>query len=138
MSADSAPAPATEPTVKAKAGEAWDKTKDVASDTYDSVKDATMSAAGRLERATYDERMEIKASLTAAGAEFDAEMAEWNREGKTVSSATKERLADAKTEFNQSLNALGSATAEGWEAAKAKTTSAWTKLKAAYNEAKAN
>lgn len=134
--ADPAPAPTPEPTVQTKAAEAWDKTKEVAKDTYDSVKDATTSAAGRLDRATYDERMEIKAGLVEAGAKLDAQMAEWNREGKTVSSATRERIATAKSEFNESLNALGSATAEGWETAKAKTAAAWTKLKTAYDDAK--
>lgn len=136
--AEPATPPAPEPTAQSAAGEAWDKTKEVAKDTYDSVKDATTSAANRLDRATYDERMAIKANLAEAGAKLDAEIAEWRSEGKTVNPETESKIATAKSEFNQSLDELGAATAAGWEAAKAKTAAAWAKLKAAYAEAKAS
>lgn len=134
--ADSTPPPA--PTTQSTAGEAWDKTKEVAKDTYDNVKDATMSAANKLERATYDERVAIKANLAEAGARLDAEITEWQGEGKTVSAEVQAKIATAKMEFKESLDELGDATADGWDAAKAKTTAAWAKLQAAYAEAKAD
>jgi hypothetical protein len=133
--AESTTPAAPSPTTQSTAAEAWDKTKEVAADTYDSVKDATTNAAGRLERATHDERMAIKANLAEAGAKLAAEIAEWRGEGKTVKPEIESKLAAAKAEFNQSLDELGDATASGWNAAKAKTAAAWVKLKAAYNDA---
>ncbi len=132
------PAPPAEPAAKSTAADAWDKTKDAAKDTYDNVKDATTSAVGKLERATYDERMAIKANLTEAGAKLDAKISEWRNDGKTVTPETESKIATAKAEFNEALDELGEATASGWEAAKAKTAAAWVKLKAAYDDAKAN
>lgn len=131
------PAPPAEPTLKSTAADAWDKTKEVTKDTYETVKDATTSAASKLERATYDERMAIKANLSEAGAKLDAKITEWQSDGKAVSAENQVRLATAKSEFNQSLDELGKATANGWEAAKAKTAAAWTKLTTAYDEAQA-
>lgn len=118
-------------------GEAWDKTKSAVKETYADMKDAVGDGVEKLDRATYDERAEIKASLAEAGAKLDAELVDWTREGKTINAAAKEKLASAKTAFDNSLDQLGSATAEGWEAAKAKAAAAWADLKAAYAAAKA-
>lgn len=132
------PATPSEPTLKSTAADAWDKTKEVTKDTYESVKDAATTTAYKLERATYDERMAIKANLAEASAKLDTKITEWQSDGKTVSTENQVRLASAKSEFNQSLDELGNATASGWEAAKAKTAAAWEKLKAAYDDATTN
>jgi hypothetical protein len=134
------PSPTTTPATnntQSAAGQAWDNTKNAASDAYDSVRDATTDAANRLERATYDERMAIKANLTEAGAKLDAELAEWRRDGRVIKTEAQSEIAEAKSEFNESLDELGEATAQGWQTAKAETAAAWTRLKAAYANAKA-
>ncbi len=118
-------------------GDAWDKTKDTAKDVYADAKSATMDGVEKLERATYDERAELKANLSKAGADIENKFAEWNRDGKTISPRAKTKLAEARARFDDSVDALGSATADGWAAAKAKTATAWAELKSAYAEARA-
>ncbi|MBC8009375.1 MAG: hypothetical protein H7067_04680 [Burkholderiales bacterium] len=121
---------------QAAAGEAWDKTKETSKEVYADAKDAISDGADKLERATYDERVSIKAGLSDAAAKLDTKFSEWRAEGKPVSATTEQKIATAKASFSESLSELGDATASTWDAAKAKTAAAWTSLKAAYAEAK--
>ena len=128
--------PSTVDKAQAAVGEAWDKTKEATKDAYADAKDAVSDGAEKLDNATYDERVAIKANLAEAGAKLDAKFAEWRAEGKPVSATTEQKIAEAKVAFSKSLDDLGDATAETWETAKAKASAAWTSLKAAYADAK--
>ncbi len=129
--------PSTTDKVSSAAGEAWDATKETASDVYTGVKNATTDTIARLDRATYDERASIRDGLADAADKLEAELAEWRAEGKaTGDDAANSKLADAKATFKQRLQDLGEATADGWDAAKARAAAAWVDLKAAYAEAK--
>lgn len=118
------------------AGEAWEATKDTAGAAYDQVKDATTDTISRLDRATYEDRASIRASLADASAELEAEFAEWRSEGKMIDEKASTKLATANTEFKESLQDMGTATASGWNEAKTRTAAAWADLKAAYASAK--
>jgi hypothetical protein len=128
--------PSTVDKAQAAVGEAWDKTKETTKEVYADAKDAVSDGAEKLDDATYDERVAIKASLAEAGAKLDAKFAEWRTEGKAVSAANEQKIAEAKVAFSKSLDELGEASAETWEAAKAKASAAWAGLKAAYADAK--
>lgn len=121
---------------QAAVGEAWDKTKETTKEVYADAKDAVSDGADKLARATYDERVAIKANLADAAAKLDVKFSEWRAEGKPVGAAAEQKIATAKASFSESLSELGDASAATWDAAKVKTAAAWSSLKAAYAEAK--
>lgn len=130
-------APATPDAPATSAGEAWDAAKESAKDLYSDIKTSTLGGIEKLDRATYNERMTVTASLQEAGTKLDADYTEWKRDGKIVSDANAQKIEAARAELRVRTENLATATAETWDEAKAKTSAAWTALQAAYAEARA-
>lgn len=119
---------------KAAAKELASDVKDVAVDSWDAVKDYT-----------FEKRADFSASLDRMAAKHDAEVAEANAKvkglpddaAKARDSANKE-FASARASLKVAISELGSATADTWDAAKAKAVEAWHRTQAAYAKLKAS
>jgi hypothetical protein len=91
----------------------------------------------------FDRRDEFRSQFNAMYSEFSAQLREYEAKnaGVAPSDSAKAALADVKaaeTEFKNKLEALSTATAENWEAARRDVTAAWEKLQAAFGRVHAS
>lgn len=118
--------------LRSSAGNAYDKAKVAVSDAWGDVKDYS-----------YEKKDDFVASSKAMTSKIDAEISELRADyagakADAKRSAAWEKLTTARTNFDQKMSALGSATSATWEQAKREAIAAWDNLQAAYHEAKAD
>ena len=103
---------------------------DAASDTWDSVKNAT-----------YDERMKLRASADRFGQQVDRKLEEWGAKSSGLSGDAQAawnkgvaNLKEARGDLSDALAKLGNATAETWDKTKQEVGEAWSRVQAAYRD----
>jgi hypothetical protein len=111
--------------------------KDAAQDTQEAVVDAWGEAKGF----TFEKRDDFAAKAKSLSAEFDVQLSEL-RANYSEAQATASRraamaeLKDAEADYQAKLAALGTATADTWQAAKDNVVLAWDRLRASYRKAR--
>ena len=111
-------------------------------DTYKETKAAVVDAWGDVKSFTFEKRDSFSANAKALSSKMDAKLSELRAsysEAKASASrkAAMEELKNSESDYNEKLAALGSATADTWDSAKQNVISAWDKLQAAYDKARA-
>jgi hypothetical protein len=118
--------------VTAAANSAYDETKAAMARTWDKVK-----------ANTWDKRDEFAASAKSLGAKMEDQVRDLRTQYENSSAEAKrkaamEDLKKSQADYRQKVDALGTATAETWDAAKKNVIEAWDKLQARYAQAKAD
>jgi len=112
-------------------------------DAYEDTKAAAARTWDKAKAATWDKRGEVTESAKALGARMDAQLSELraNYSEAKASASRKTAMDEVKrdeADYKQKLDALGTATADTWDAAKRNVIAAWDKLEASYRKARAD
>jgi len=112
-------------------------------DAYQDTKAAVSGAWSDFKDYSYEKRQDFSDRANALSAKFDAEVSEVKAShAGAKASASREaawnKVRDARADFGMKMSALGNATADTWDSAKAEVNAAWDNLQAAYAEAKAD
>ncbi|AHF91677.1 hypothetical protein OPIT5_17095 [Opitutaceae bacterium TAV5] len=121
---------------KETAQDAWSATKDKSKELYNDAKDALKGGINDLDAATWDERAALKAKLDKVADEADTTIAGLKSKASDGTSAVGEGLDKAADNFRASVADLGDASAETWDAAKAKVRQSWDDLQKAFRDAR--
>lgn len=110
---------------------------------FDKAKSAVAGAWADVKDYSYEKKDDFVASSKAMTSKLDAEISELRAKyagakADAKRSAAWDKLTSARTNFDQKMSALGSATSATWEQAKREAVAAWDNLQAAYHEAKAD
>ena len=111
-------------------------------DTYKETKAAVVDAWGDVKSFTFEKRDSFSANAKAMSSKMDSKLSALRAtysEAKASASrkAAMEELKNSESDYNEKLAALGTATADTWDSAKQNVISAWDKLQAAYDKARA-
>lgn len=111
-------------------------------DTYKETKAAVVDAWGDVKSFTFEKRDSFSANAKALSSKMESKLSELRAsysEAKASASrkAAMEELKNSESNYNEKLAALGTATADTWDSAKQNVISAWDKLQAAYDKARA-
>lgn len=112
-----------------------------ARDVYQNTKDAVANSWSDLKNYTYEKRSDFNIRTQAMAAKLDAEVsklqADYNEAKASASRrAAMNELKDSRANLRQKLDALGNATVDTWDSAKANAVAAWDRTEAAYKKAK--
>lgn len=113
--------------------------KEAAHDT----KVALVDAWGEVKGFTFERRDDFHARAKALSAELDVKLGElkanYSEAQATVSRrAAMDELRNSEADYKAKLEALGTATADTWDAAKDNVVLAWDRLQASYHKARAS
>jgi hypothetical protein len=91
----------------------------------------------------FDKRSDFSKQATAVGARMEAQVSALRTEQSEAQAsesrgAAMDELRDSQADFNDKLAALGTATADTWDAARNNVILAWDRLDAKYQVARAN
>lgn len=116
---------------------------DKAKDAYQDTKAAVAKGWANVKSYTFEKRSDFALELKAMEAEFDANVsklrAEYSEEKASASrKAAMEELRNSEADYKAKLAALGTATADTWDAARDDVAAAWDRLQAAYAKARAD
>jgi hypothetical protein len=117
-------------------------TKAQIKDSYKETKAAVVNAWGDVKSFTFEKRDSFSANAKALSSKMESKLSELRAsysEAKASASrkAAMEELKNSESDYNEKLAALGTATADTWDSAKQNVISAWDKLQAAYDKARA-
>ena len=117
-------------------------TKAQIKDAYKETKAAVVDAWGDVKSFTFEKRDSFSATAKALSSKMESKLSELRAsysEAKASASrkAAMEALKNSESDYNEKLAALGSANADTWDSAKQNVISAWDKLQAAYDKARA-
>ncbi|SDR73044.1 hypothetical protein [Opitutus sp. GAS368] len=124
---------------KEKRAEATAAVKEAAHDTQEAIVDAW----GEVKSFTFEKRDDFNAKAKSLSARFDVQVSEL-RANYSEAQATASRraamaeLKNSEADYKAKLNALGTATADTWAAAKDNVVLAWDRLQASYRKARAS
>ncbi len=113
--------------------------KEAARDTKEAIADGW----GEVKNFTFDKRNDFNARAKSLGAEFDVKMSELRAnysEAQATASrrAAMDELKNSEADYKAKLDALGTASADTWDAAKNNAILAWDRLQASYRKARAS
>ena len=119
--------------------EAGEKVKDA----YQDTKTAVSNGWDNVKSYTFEKRNDFTASAKAMTSKMDSQLSELraNYSEANASASRKAAMAelkDSEADYKAKLDALGTATADTWDAAKQNVIASWDKLQAAYYKARAN
>lgn len=114
-----------------KSRDAFQNIQAATSNTWQDFKSATFERRSEFDRLARAQQREMEAQLSKLKAEFSENEASASRR------AAMEELKNAEADYRQKLDALGSATADTWAAARDDVIHAWDRLQAAYAKARA-
>lgn len=111
--------------------------------TYEDSKAAMSRAWTNVKDYTYEKRAEFGAKARELNATMKVQAAELRAnysEARASASrkAAMEEFRNAEADYKEKLRALGTATADTWDAAKQNAILAWERLEAAYRKARAD
>ncbi|HTL69363.1 MAG TPA: hypothetical protein VL200_16985 [Lacunisphaera sp.] len=120
-----------------------DAAADQAKDGYDKSVAALDSTWEKVKDYTYEKRDQFVSEWNSANAQAEAKIHDLqaNYADAKASASHREAMEELKrddADYQAALKSLGSASANEWDAAKEKTISAWHKLQAAYDRARAD
>jgi len=112
-------------------------------DTYQDSKAAMGRAWDNVKDFAFDKREDFAASAKSLAAKMDVQISEVRAnysEAKASASrkAAMAELKDSEADYKAKLDALGTASADTWDAAKKNVILAWDRLEAAYHKARAD
>jgi len=117
--------------IKTTAKDAATDVKNVAVETWDSIKDFT-----------FERRSDFSASMDRMSKDMDDKVADLRAKASTLPDAAAKDKESAVREYDEAradlkakLADLGNATADTWADAKAKVAASWQRLKASYEKA---
>ncbi len=115
---------------------------DASREVYQDSRAAVTNAWDNLKSFTYEKRSDFDKQVKAMETKLEAEISEMRSkysEAKASASrkAAMAELKDAESDYKQKMSAVGSATADTWDAAKDNVVTAWDRLQAAYAKARA-
>lgn len=99
---------------------------------WDHVKDFTFEKRSELELQLKAKQADLAAKLSELRADYAEEKASASRK------AAMNELRNSERDYQEKLAALGTATADTWDAAKHNVAAAWDRLQAAYAKARAD
>lgn len=116
---------------------------DQAKDAYQDTKAAVAKGWDNLKSYTFEQRDAFTLEVKAKQAEFEANLsklrAEYSEAQASASrKAAMEELKNSEADYKAKLDALGTATADTWNAARDDVMAAWDRLQAAYAKARAD
>jgi hypothetical protein len=116
---------------------------DKAKDAYHDTKSAVTRTWENVKSYTFEKRSDFALELKARQAELDAQLsrlrAEYSEEKASASRrAAMEELKNSEADYKAKLSALGTASADTWDAARDNVVAAWDRLQAAYAKARAD
>lgn len=120
-----------------------ERVKTAAKNTYEDSKAAMSRVWSDVKDYTYEKREAFDAKLKSLSSEMEVRMRELRTEyaeekASASRKAAMEELKNAEANYQEKLRALGTASADTWEAAKQNVILAWERLVAAYNRARAD
>lgn len=124
---------------ESKRDELADQTKEAVADSkaalargWDHVKDFTFEKRSELELQLKAKQADLAAKLSELRADYAEEKASASRK------AAMDELRNSERDYQEKLAALGTATADTWDAARHNVAAAWDRLEAAYAKARAD
>jgi len=128
---------------KATVKEAAHDTKVAVQDAAHATKDAITDAWAGVKDFTFDKRDSFTAKSKEISARMDAQLSELRAnysEAQASASrrAAMEELKNSEADYKEKLAALGTASADTWDAAKNNVILAWDKLQLSYRKARAD
>jgi hypothetical protein len=104
---------------------------------------AVANAWGEVKDFSFDKRNDFSAKAKSLSAQWDVQASELRAnysEAQASASrrAAMEELKNSEADYKAKLDALGSASADTWDAAKNNVVLAWDRLQASYHKARAN
>lgn len=128
---------------KATVKEAAHDTKVAVQDAAHATKDAITDAWAGVKDFTFDKRDSFTAKSKELSARMDVQLSELRTnysEAQASASrrAAMEELKNAEADYKEKLAALGTASADTWDAAKNNVILAWDKLELSYRKARAD
>ncbi len=128
---------------KATAKEAANDTKVAVQDAAHATKEAITDAWADVKGFTFDKHDDFTKQAKALSARMEAQVSEVRAnysEAKASASrrAAMAELKNSEADYQEKLSALGTATADTWDAAKQNVIHAWDKLDASYRKARAD
>lgn len=115
-----------------KTKEAYQDTKAAVASGWDQLKSATFEQRSDFARQVQAQQAGLEAGLSKLKAEYSEAQASASRK------AAMAELKDSEADFKSKLDALGTASADTWDAARDNVIAAWDKLQASYAKARAN
>lgn len=128
---------------KATAKEAAHDTKVAVQDAAHATKEAMSDAWAGVKNFTYEKRDDFSAKSKELSARMDAQLSELRANYSEAQASASRRAAmdelkNSEADYKEKLSALGTATADTWDAAKQNVILAWDKLEVSYRKARAN
>lgn len=125
-----------------KSKDAYQDTKAAVKDAATSTKDAVVQGWDNLKSYTFEKRDAFTAEVKVKQAQFDAKVSEIRAnysEDKASASrkAAMNELKNSEADYQEKLAALGTATADTWDAARDNVAAAWDRLQVSYAKARA-
>lgn len=119
-----------------------DASADVQKVAHD-TKVAVIDAWADIKTFTFEKRDDFSKHVKAMSADMDVRVAELRTsysEAKASASrrAAMDELKSSEADYKEKLSALGTATADTWDAAKNNVKLSWDRLEASYKKARAN
>lgn len=116
---------------------------DQAKDAYQDASAKVSEGWDQLKSYTFEKRQELAAEFNAKEAQLEAEIskvrADYSEAEATASrKAAMAELKDAESDYKQKLGALGTATADTWNATRDNVIAAWDRLQASIAKARAS
>jgi len=116
---------------------------DKAKDAYQDTKAAVVRGWENVKSYTFEKRNDFALELKAKQAELDANISRLRAEYSEAQAgasrqAAMEELKNSEADYKSKLGALGTATADTWDAARDDVVAAWDRLQAAYAKARAD
>lgn len=120
-----------------------DKAADKIENAYETSKDAVADTWDGIKGYTYEKSDDFKDRAEAMSSDFDAKIEKLKADtadakASASRSAAWEELKNSRADLDDKLEALGDASADTWESAKANVVAAAKRVEAAYDKAKAD
>jgi hypothetical protein len=130
-------------TVADKTKDAYQDTKAVVKDAAIGTKNAVVKGWDNLKSFTFEKRDAFAAEVKLKQAQLDVQVSELRAnyaEAKASASrkAAMEELKSSEADYKDKLAALGTATADTWDAARDNVATAWDRLQVSYAKARAS
>ncbi len=124
--------------------ESWADTKDAVSKGADAVADSFAGMGTDIKNWSYKQKAELAESCDKLSAKMDAQVAQWKQGTKNFSAKAKQEWNEGMAEFDEgkaklsaTLDKMGDASEDNWEAAKANLVAAWNEVEQGFAKMKA-
>jgi len=120
-----------------------DQASDKMKDAYHDSKDAVADTWHNVKSYTFDKKDDFNSEAKARMAKIESQVSDLKKDHADAEASESRKAAwtelkDSQADYHRKVDALGNASSDTWDSAKANVVAAWDRLSTAYDKARAS